>query len=307
MTEGGRERLSQLELTLWGVAGLASLAVHIGGAAWVMREMPVEMADSAPPPAIMVELAAEPEAINTDANEISEQAENSQEVKSDTVEPVEQPEEIVEQPTPEEIQPEQPVKEVAEAEPELVDIPEPEPEPEIDPVEEQVMTELENVEVPIPVFRPTPEEKKPVEKPKPKKQEVAKRPVRKKPAPSSKASTEAAAQVKQSNRNAANQRTAGMGFGSVSPAKWQSRLMAHLERRKRYPSGARSRGEQGTAYVRFRIDDAGNVLSASLARSSGFPELDNEVVEMVRRASPVPAPPPGVNKTITAPVRFTVR
>ncbi|KAB2707177.1 energy transducer TonB family protein [Brucella intermedia] len=307
MTEGGRERLSRLELTLWGVAGLASLAVHIGGAAWVMREMPVEMADSAPPPAIMVELAAEPEAINTDANEISEQAENSQEIKSDTVEPVEQPEEIVEQPTPEEIQPEQPVKEVAEAEPELVDIPEPEPEPEIDPVEEQVMTELENVEVPIPVFRPTPEEKKPVEKPKPKKQEVAKRPVRKKPAPSSKASTEAAAQVKQSNRNAANQRTAGMGFGSVSPAKWQSRLMAHLERRKRYPSGARSRGEQGTAYVRFRIDDAGNVLSASLARSSGFPELDNEVVEMVRRASPVPAPPPGVNKTITAPVRFTVR
>ncbi|MND63353.1 transport protein TonB [compost metagenome] len=306
-TEGGREGLSRLELTLWGVAGLASLAVHIGGAALVMREMPVEMADSAPPPAIMVELAAEPEAINTDANEISEQAENSQEVKSDTVEPVEQPEEIVEQPTPEEIQPEQPVKEVAEAEPELVDIPEPEPEPEIDPVEEQVMTELENVEVPIPVFRPTPEEKKPVKKPKPKKQEVAKRPERKKPAPSSKASTEAAAQVTQSNRNAANQRTAGMGFGSVSPAKWQSRLMTHLERRKRYPSGARSRGEQGTAYVRFRIDDAGNVLSASLARSSGFPELDNAVVEMVRRASPVPAPPPGVNKTITAPVRFTVR
>ncbi|MBN8931426.1 MAG: energy transducer TonB [Rhizobium pusense] len=307
MTEGGREGLSRLELTLWGVAGLASLAVHIGGAAWVMREMPVEMADSAPPPAIMVELAAEPEAINTDANEISEQAENSQEVKSDTVEPVEQPEEIVEQPTPEEIQPEQPVEEVAEAEPELVDIPEPEPEPEIDPVEEQVMTELENVEVPIPVFRPTPEEKKPVEKPKPRKKEVASKRVRKKPAPSSKASTEAAAQVTQSNRNAANQRTAGMGFGSVSPAKWQSRLMAHLERRKRYPSGARSRREQGTAYVRFRIDDSGNVLSASLARSSGFPELDNEVVEMVRRASPVPAPPPGVNKTITAPVRFTVR
>ena len=93
----------------------------------------------------------------------------------------------------------------------------------------------------------------------------------------------------------------------MSPAKWPSRLMAHLERRKRYPSGARSRREQGTAYVRFRIDDAGNVLSVSLARSSGSPELDSEVVEMVRRASPVPAPPPGINKTITAPVRFTVR
>ncbi|KAB2678479.1 cell envelope integrity protein TolA [Brucella pseudintermedia] len=310
-TVGGREGLSRLEMVLWGAAGLVSLAVHVGGAAWVTREMPVEMADNAPPPAIMIELAAEPEAINTDANEISEQMENSLEMKSDTVEPVEQPEELVEQPTPAEIQPEQPVEEIAEAEPESVETlepePEPEPEPEINPVEEQILTDLENVEVPIPVIRPTPEEKKPVEKPKPKKQEVAKKPERKKPAPSSKASTEAAAQVRQSNRNAANQRTAGMGFGSASPAKWQSRLMAHLERRKRYPSGARSRGEQGTAYVRFRIDDAGNVLSASLARSSGFPDLDNEVVEMVRRASPVPAPPAGVNKTITAPVRFTVR
>ncbi|KAB2715187.1 energy transducer TonB [Brucella intermedia] len=277
-------------VTLWASAAIVALAAHAGAVAWALRERPVEMADNAPPPAIMIELAAEPEAINTETNEISEQMENALEMKSETVEPVEQP-----------------VEEVTEAEAAPVDIPEPKPGPETDPVEEQVLAELENVEVPIPVFRPKPEEKKPVEKPRPKKKEVAKKPELKKPAPSSKASTEAAAQVRQSNRNAANQRTAGMGFGSVSPAKWQSRLMAHLERRKRYPSGARSRGEQGTAYVRFRIDDAGNVLSASLARSSGFPELDNEVVEMVRRASPVPAPPPGVNKTITAPVRFTVR
>ncbi len=93
----------------------------------------------------------------------------------------------------------------------------------------------------------------------------------------------------------------------MSPATWQSRLMSHLERRKRYPAGARARGETGVAYVRFRIDDAGNVLSANLARSSGFPELDAEVVDLVRRASPVPAPPAGVNKNITAPVRFSVR
>lgn len=83
--------------------------------------------------------------------------------------------------------------------------------------------------------------------------------------------------------------------------------MSHLERRKRYPPGARSRGETGIAYVRFRIDDAGNVLSASLARSSWFSELDTEVVELVRRASPVPAPPSSVNETITAPVQFSIR
>ncbi len=293
---------SRSEVVLWLIAGLAVFLAHGGIWLWLTRKSPIEMADNAPPPAIMIELAPEPEAIETETNEITEQAENALEAKSEAKEPVEEPQEEAQQPVPEDAQPEEPKEEIAETEPEIT------PEPEIDPVEQEIVTQLENVEVPIPVFRPKPTEKeKPVEKPKPKKQDMVQKPKREKPAPKSKASTQASAQVTQSNRNAANQNAAAMGFGSVSPAKWQSRLMAHLERRKRYPSGARSRREEGTAYVRFRIDDAGNVLSASLARSSGFPELDNAVVDLVRRASPVPAPPPGVNKIITAPVRFTVR
>lgn len=287
-------RMSAGRTLLWASAGIVALAVHAGAVAWALREQPIEMDDNAPPPAIMVELAAEPEAINTEENNIAEQMQDSVEMKSDTTEPVEKPEEIVEETPPEEVQP---VEDVTEAEP----VEEPEP------VEQEIVQQLDNVEVPIPVLRPKVKETKPVEKPKPKKKELVKKPERKKPAPSSKASTEAAAQVTQSNRNAASQTVAGMGFGSVSPAKWRSHLMAHLERRKKYPSAARSRGEQGTAYVRFSIDANGNVLSASLARSSGFPELDSEVVALVRRASPVPAPPAGENRTITAPVRFTVR
>ena len=68
-----------------------------------------------------------------------------------------------------------------------------------------------------------------------------------------------------------------------------------------------ARGQVLVAHVRFRIDDSGNVLSAAVARTSGSAEIDAEVVALVRRASPVPAPPPGTNKTITAPVRFTMR
>jgi protein TonB len=83
--------------------------------------------------------------------------------------------------------------------------------------------------------------------------------------------------------------------------------MAHLERLKRYPAGARARREEGTAYVRFSIDANGNVRSAQLARSSGHAELDAAVLALVRRASPVPAPPPGAPQDITAPVRFTIR
>jgi periplasmic protein TonB len=97
------------------------------------------------------------------------------------------------------------------------------------------------------------------------------------------------------------------GNRGVSPARWQARLMAHLERLKRYPPGARRRNEEGIAHVRFVIDDRGNVRSAQLVRSSGYAELDAAVLALVRRASPVPAPPPGTPRDITAPVRFDVR
>ena len=83
--------------------------------------------------------------------------------------------------------------------------------------------------------------------------------------------------------------------------------MAHLERRKRYPAGAKGRREEGVVYVHFSIDDQGRVLSVALARSSGFRELDESVLSLVRRASPVPAPPPGAPHDITAPVHFNIR
>lgn len=266
------------EATLWSGAALVVLAAHAAALAWMLSAPPIVMADNAPPPAIMIEMAPTPEAINTEVNEISEQMQEAQEIKSETSEPVEKP-----------------VEEVKPEEPEPVQEPEPEP------IVEQ--KEVEKAEVTLPVVRPKPE-KKPIEKPR--KREVRK-PERRRPAPASQAAREASAQVQQSTRNAASQTVAGMGFGSVSPAQWQSRLMAHLERRKQYPAGARSRGETGTVYVRFSIDDSGNVRSASLARSSGVPELDAEVLSLVRRASPVPAPPAGVSRTITAPVRFSVR
>jgi protein TonB len=83
--------------------------------------------------------------------------------------------------------------------------------------------------------------------------------------------------------------------------------MAHLERGKRYPPTARSRREEGVVYVRFSIDDQGRVLAVRLARSSGSPALDDEVLALVQRASPMPAPPPGAPRDITAPVQFSIR
>lgn len=296
------------EWLLWTTAGVLVVTAHAGAVAYLMREPMVAMEDSGPPPAIMIELAPEPEAVVTEETEISTEKVDAEEVKTASSEPLPEPVEPPPvQPLPEPIPEPQPEPEVTEqiVEPPPVVEPEPLPEPieEIDPIEELVMAQLENVEVPIPMVRPPKPEPK-IEKPVEPKKKLVKKPQA--PAPASQAARTAKAEVAQADRNAANASSSGAGR-SVSPAKWQSRLMSHLERRKRYPSEARSNREEGTVYVRFRIDDSGNVLSVSLSRSSGSAALDNAVVAMVRNASPVPAPPPGVNKTITAPVRFNLR
>ncbi|TPP05410.1 energy transducer TonB [Rhizobium glycinendophyticum] len=295
------------EWLLWTTAGLLVVTAHAGAVALLLREPMAAMEDSGPPPVIMIEMAPEPEAVITEETEVSTDQVDAEEVKTASSEPMPEPvepppiqplPEPVPEPEPEVAEPVEPV-----VEPPPVVEPEPLPEPveEIDPIEELVMAQLENVEVPIPMVRPAKPEPK-IEKPvEPKKKVQKKQQI----PPASQAARQAKAEVAQADRNAAGASSSGSGR-SVSPAKWQSRLMSHLERRKRYPSEARSNREEGTVYVRFRIDDAGNVLSVSLSRSSGSAVLDDAVLTMVRNASPVPAPPPGVNKTITAPVRFNL-
>lgn len=323
MTAAAFAEVPRLDRTSWGLVGLwtfaaiVTLSAHIVAVAWAMRETPIAPADDSPPAAIMIELAPETVAPEIDEQNIAVDQQVAQQVEAEPVEETEPAEEVVEtepvtQPDPEvlpEPAPERIVEEeteVAEAEPvEAEPVEEEEPLEEVDPIEEEVTAQLENVEVPLPTWRPKPPEKEVVKKEQPKAKKAVRKPPAKKPTPSRNADV-AKVQTKQSKVAAASQTSAGAG-SNVSPARWQSRLLAHLERRKRYPSASKSRGEQGTAYVRFRIDDAGNVMSVSLARSSGFPALDEEVVAMVRRASPVPAPPQGVNKNITVPVRFSVR
>ncbi len=302
---------------LWTFAAIVTLFAHISAVAWAMRETPVPLADDSPPAAIMIELSPETVAPEVDEQNIAVDEQVAQQVEAEPVQETDPAEEVVEteqvtQPDPEVLSESEPEKiveektEVAEAEtvePEPIE--EEEPLEEVDPIEESVTAQLENVEVPLPTWRPKPPEPEVVKKEQPKAEKPRRKAPAKKPAPSRNADV-AKVQTKKAAVAAATQTNRGAG-SNVSPARWQSRLLAHLERRKRYPTASKSRGEQGMAYVRFRIDDAGNVMSVSLARSSGFPALDEEVVAMVRRASPVPAPPAGVNKNITVPVRFSVR
>jgi protein TonB len=277
-------RDTRAEVARWIAALLVAVGLHAGAVAWMLRTGPTILADSSPPAAIMIELTEAPEAKLTEQNEITP----DQITTEDNVAQQEQ--------KSEEIPEEKPIEK------------EPEPaEPVEKPVVEEKPVPLEKVEVPLPVEQPKKEEpkkdppkEKPKEKPKQKPKEKPK--PKQKASEQSKAATEAQTQVRRSDRNAAAQTASGVS--SQAPANWKSQLMAHLERRKRYPPGARSRGERGTVFVRFTIDASGNVQSVNLSRSSGHAELDQEVLAMVRRASPVPAPPPGVQRDIIAPVRF---
>lgn len=102
---------------------------------------------------------------------------------------------------------------------------------------------------------------------------------------------------------------AGAMAAAVLPS-YRQRLAAHLQRYKRYPAEARAAGQQGTATLVFTVGRGGQLLGASLARSSGNAALDAETLAMVRRAEPLPAFPPELTQAslrISVPVSFSVR
>lgn len=127
-----------------------------------------------------------------------------------------------------------------------------------------------------------PQEPKPVEKPKPEE-----RP----PAPETRAppKTERVGQFTQASANAYN----ALVFG-------------HMQRFKRYPASAR--GASGTVVVRFQLKRTGEVIGSAVTKSSGNTALDQEALDLFRRASPFPPFPaekPGDQDSYIAPVNFS--
>jgi periplasmic protein TonB len=104
-------------------------------------------------------------------------------------------------------------------------------------------------------------------------------------------------------------RVKGGSQNTVTPS-WQTSLIKHLQQYKRYPSGAQARGEEGIVMLSFSVDRNGHVLTHQVVRSSGYPELDSEVMSMIERAQPLPAFPatmPEEKLDLTVPIRFSLR
>lgn len=89
---------------------------------------------------------------------------------------------------------------------------------------------------------------------------------------------------------------------------WQKELVAHLDKHKRYPA-QRSR-KSAEIMVSFALDRMGRVLSASIVKGSGDAAFDEAALAMLKRADPVPHPPPMIaddGLSFTLPVIFRVK
>jgi protein TonB len=91
-------------------------------------------------------------------------------------------------------------------------------------------------------------------------------------------------------------------------AGYRALLSAWLENHKRYPDAARQRGEEGRAVLRFEVDRSGRVIDYAVAKSSGYPDLDASIEEMMRSAILPPFPAgmtqPRIDVSVT--IRFSL-
>ncbi|ELV6878731.1 energy transducer TonB [Campylobacter coli] len=72
---------------------------------------------------------------------------------------------------------------------------------------------------------------------------------------------------------------------------YQALLMAHLAKFKKYPQEAIMQKQEGVVRIRVSIDESGNILSKELKKSCPYAVLNDEVLSLFKRASPLPKPP----------------
>lgn len=88
---------------------------------------------------------------------------------------------------------------------------------------------------------------------------------------------------------------------------WKSAMVMHINKHKRYPEAARPRKLAGDVQIVFSMDRSGHVVRSRVQRSSGSALLDEEAMQLFKRASPLPLPPPAVTGEIleySLPIHF---
>lgn len=278
---------------LWLSAAALALAAHGGAALWALRTPPPEALDAGAP-AVMIEMAEAPAAAPPGEAAPGDHLTDAPEI-------VETAQERLPDPTP----PDLTLPEAAALPPQV-----PTPSPLSAPP-----AVLPEAVLPPPADRPRarPQDLRPAEAPpppqpdpKPDSKSARERPPKAEAeaqaAAPQKARTRAASQA--APREAPRAGGAAAGGGGQADADWRARVIAHLMRLKRYPPAAKRRGDVGRVVIVLTIDPAGNVTGVRLKASSGSEILDQAALALARRASPLPAPPPGALLSIIAPVDY---
>ncbi len=88
---------------------------------------------------------------------------------------------------------------------------------------------------------------------------------------------------------------------------YSSLLAAAIAKYKQYPKIAQMRGWQGLVIIELQLNPQGGVIYSQIKKSSGYDVLDQEALEMIKRASPFPQPPEALrtkNFTVLVPISF---
>lgn len=305
--------LTPLDLGRWAFALAVVAASGAGAYVLVQNYTPPAMEVAAAEPAMLIDLAPlappEPEPVV----EPEPVAEPEPIVEPEPIEePQPEPKPEVEQPPPE---PEPPVEEPPPPEPVAEEPPRPEPVVEEEPLPEPEVVEPEPEPEPLPE-PPPPEEPEPEVSPDlPMPMTLSPRLQRQReetpptPRPQQQPRPQPQAQPQPQQQQPRQQQSAPSAPAStVSPQQWQQQVLTRIEARKNYPRASQAAGEEGVVVVSFTVSASGQIGSVGVARSSGFPALDQAAVQTARSAAPFPAPPAGVaGQTVTVPLRFTLR
>lgn len=256
------------EGALWGGASALVLALHLGGALWIMRH-----AEAAAPPGL-------PEPVFVDLAP-------AEEVAEEPVAPAEEPvDEVAEEPEPEQV-----------AEP--LDLP---PLPQLEP-----LGDMADLFPPAPPELETPPEvvlnasarpqRRPEREPEPQRQAEPRREERREPERQRQAEPrrqeQPAPQQQQVRR--ADQGAGGSGAAGPSPqqmaslmSQWGGQIRSCISRRASAPRGVR---EGGRVTLNLSVSRSGSIQGIGIAGSSGNGALDQAAVQAAQRAGRCPRAP----------------
>ena len=84
-------------------------------------------------------------------------------------------------------------------------------------------------------------------------------------------------------------------------------VVRKISQHRYYPKSSRENSEEGLVVARITVARDGRLLDVAVARSSGYPTLDNALIEVIRQAAPYPPLPndmPGDRHTFLLPLNY---